>query len=213
MKRFIPLIVGFVVVAAAAADHGWRTDRWGKPADVAEAAARLDLLPKKIGDWESEEVPLDARQMQAAEVAGYVSRNYKNRRTGVLVQLLIICGRPGPVAVHTPDICYAGAGYELRGAVHKHKATDAELYTCLFEKPGLVPDPLRILWTWTTDGVGCAPDNPRFHFARADALYKVYLIRHTTRVDDPVQDDPALEFLSVLQTELKRCLSPTPLKG
>ena len=29
---------------------------------------------------------------------------------------LILCGRPGPVSIHTPDVCYRGLGYEPTGS-------------------------------------------------------------------------------------------------
>ena len=30
-----------------------------------------------------------------------------------LSSVLLVCGRPGPVSVHTPDVCYAGVGYAM----------------------------------------------------------------------------------------------------
>ena len=31
------------------------------------------------------------------------------------VGVLLLCGRPGPVSVHTPDLCFPGAGFQEAG--------------------------------------------------------------------------------------------------
>lgn len=40
------------LLIAAAAIHGLRTDRWGADANLEAAAARLDGVPLKVGEWE-----------------------------------------------------------------------------------------------------------------------------------------------------------------
>ena len=61
--------------------------------------------------------------------------------TGKVVTLFLACGRAGPVCTHTPDVCYAGSGYE----VEKPKrfqfaaATDGAFYN--WDRCGLNQDP------------------------------------------------------------------------
>ena len=52
--------------------------------------------------------------LEIGQIDGYLSRTYTNQGTGATVSLLIVGGKPGPISVHTPDICFSGAGYELK---------------------------------------------------------------------------------------------------
>src|SRR5207248_510559 len=73
--------------------------------------------------WDGAAVALDPRQTEAAQVAGALSRRYTHRYTHAAATVLILCGRPGPVSVHTPDVCYSGAGF-TPGPAKKHKLPD-----------------------------------------------------------------------------------------
>jgi hypothetical protein len=163
------------------------------------------------GIWEGRALEIDAAQLAQAEVVGHCSRRYVNHRTGQEVTILLICGQHGPISVHTPDICYAGAGYAMHGAPELHRAgSGAEFHTARFAKTGANPDPLRIFWAWSDGGPLAAPENPRLAFARAGALYKLYVIRRMGSIEEPLDTDPCLDFLKALLPELNKCLSPTP---
>src|SRR3954451_18636542 len=115
MPRTLPIATALALVIAAGIVHGRWTLRWSKSHAVEAAVARLEGVPTAVGDWNGQELALDPRQLTMAEIAGHVTRRYVNRRSGAAVTVLLVCGRPGPISVHTPDICYAGAGYELAG--------------------------------------------------------------------------------------------------
>src|SRR5260370_5182040 len=111
-RSYLPLIVFAGLVLAAGTIHGALTDRWSASTSVAEAARRLDAVPQTLADWHGEEAPLDTdnlQSLQSAGIKGHLSRRYRNIVTGERISLLIVCGRPGPISVHTPDICYGGA--------------------------------------------------------------------------------------------------------
>src|SRR5262249_22935002 len=118
---------------------------------------RLDRLPMSIGDWSGRPEPVDSRQLAAAELDAGLMRRYENCRTGKTVDLVIVCGRPGPVSVHTPDVCYSGAGYQMT-QLHpagislkpSRRGDRAEFLRGDFEKQGPVSsDRLRIYWSWS----------------------------------------------------------------
>src|SRR5437870_3624228 len=111
IRRYWPLLVAFCVLVVAGLAYGWQTDRWGTSADVQVAAARLETLPMRVGDWEAVIVELPAEQVKAARAAGLTARRYVHRYTRAEIMIMLVCGRPGPVAVHSPDICYQGAGF------------------------------------------------------------------------------------------------------
>src|SRR5205085_5635600 len=103
--------------------HGVYADRWGRSAQLERALAALPRVPAALGDWAGEERPLDPAVLKAGGIEGSVSRRYHNPRTGETVAVLIVCGRGGPISVHTPDVCYEGAGYrQLAPERHKELA-------------------------------------------------------------------------------------------
>jgi hypothetical protein len=210
----LPLALACVLLAASGIVHGIRTDRWGPSADVQAAAARCKDLPKDLGEWEGQDTEMDARQLAVAEAIGYVSRVYTHRRTGQQISLLLICGRPGPISLHPPEVCYTAIGYEDAGG-HAHCRVPAgrgdvaaELATVCFAKTSPVPEQIRVMWSWSDTGPWQVPENPRITFARSKALYKLYVVRRMGRPDEPIDEDPCLQFLRVLIPKLEQCLSP-----
>jgi hypothetical protein len=171
-----------------------------------------------IGDWRGRSLELNREQLAMAEIAGYVARCYEDPLSGTTVTVILVCGRPGPIAVHTPDICYAGAGYEpLEPPVRRRllvgpSGTAAAFRHAVFAKSDTaVPTYLRILWSWTADGNWAAPENPRLVFAPHRVLYKLYVIRTMDAPERPIEDDPSLAFLeALLLPELKRALFADP---
>src|SRR5207249_1784629 len=105
----------FAVVIPCGLLYGLWTDRWVVSDEPGASAAKLAGLPLAVGGWEGEALALDAGGRSPAGVAGHLSRRYRNRLNGGAVSVLLVCGRPGPVSVHTPDVCYGGAGYDLAG--------------------------------------------------------------------------------------------------
>ncbi len=140
-----------------------------------------------------------------------LSRVYSNASRGVTVSVLLLGGLPGDIAVHTPDICYPGAGYTL-GATspfQRHDGPDlpaAEFRTALATRQGTNPSILRIFWGWNaTNTKGwSAPEAPRWKFAAAPALCKLYLVRETAGVVVDPKDDSCNDFMSVFLPELDK---------
>src|SRR6516165_9807301 len=143
MTRILPLAAAVVLLTSSAIVHGLLTGRWGLSADVQAAAARCDDLPMTIGEWEGRAHKVSDGERELAEMVGYCSRQYVNRRTGQEISVLLICGRPGPISVHTPDVCYAGQGYAVVGSPEHYKAGSdagaADFLTAAFKKPAPTP--------------------------------------------------------------------------
>ena len=47
-------------------------------------------------------------------------------------------------------------------------------------------------------------------FARSPALYKLYVIREMPRENEPLEEDPSVEFLRALTPALQKSLFPAP---
>jgi hypothetical protein len=220
MTRTLPLVAGLVVLALTTVVHGLWTGRWQLSDEPAASARKLHNLSTTVGDWFAEETELDARQLAQAQVVGYVARRYTHRSTGSTVSILVLCGRHGPVAVHTPDVCYAGAGYEPVTPQEKYVlpaggplplAQPVEFWTQKFRKQSVTePEHLRIYWSWSAAGPWEAADNPRWTFAGRPALYKLYIIFSLPDGQEPAPGDPRLDFIPLLMADLHQALFATP---
>src|SRR5262245_18215721 len=130
MLRILPALVAVIVVVAVGLVHGFWTDRWGVGVAVANAPASLERVRGSVGDWQAE--PLDGDQSNVPGVAGQLYLRYVNRKTGDSVSIALVCGRPGPVCIHTPDVCYERSGHKI-GKIStqdvKYDKTTARLFT------------------------------------------------------------------------------------
>lgn len=213
MTRILILLAACSLLLASGLTQGFWTGRWVRSHAVEDAVARLDQFPTVVGDWHGTLAELSPAEIKSARVDGHRVCRFENRRKGQALTVMLVCGRPGPVSVHTPDICYQGAGYEMVAGPDpftlKGGPEEARMQTATFRKEGAAARELRIFWAWNAAGRWQAPSNPRWTFARSAALYKLYVIRErgvkeTTRPED----DPAVEFMNLLLPELNRILCP-----
>lgn len=213
MCRFVLLIVVAAILLFDGYVHGLWTERWGASVDAELAAERLHEIPMSFGDWQGQaKEPLAERETAQAGFRAHCVRVYTNRRTGSAVSILLACGRPGPLSVHTPDVCYRGRGYQNAAAPVQCPATAADgtvvgdVWKCQFGKADVAtPAQLRVFWTWNSNGAWKAPTNPRMTFAGATALYKLYVI-HEFIPNDPRTEPVGAEFLAELLPQLTNCL-------
>lgn len=197
----LALLVGTGVV------HALWTDRWGTPRRVDEAAARLANLPARLGDWEGEWSDVD-REKYPPEVYGVgVEGRFVNAATGGVVTVYLSVGRPGPLTVHTPELCYGGGGFRMAGGEGRLAAGPAEFSHAVFSKAdGPSPQHVRVLWSWDAGGGWRAHASPRLELARYPMIYKMYLLRTISSPSDPIKDDPIVPFLDLLLPELNQAL-------
>ncbi|HEY1380608.1 MAG TPA: exosortase-associated EpsI family protein [Gemmataceae bacterium] len=213
MSRVLPIVTVFAGVLVAGLVPGLWAGRWTASAAVDDAAARLAAVPATVGDWAGRDQEVNPREREVAQVAGFLSRRYVHARTGQAVSVVLLCGRPGPVSLHTPEVCYLGAGFEeigTRSPVDVPGSPGDRLWTRRFRKTAAAPAYLRVLYGWSATGPWEAPDEnpPRLTFARKPALYKLYVVRELARPDEPLDGDPALDFVRGLLPELRGVLFP-----
>src|SRR4051812_46618766 len=108
MKYLFATAVVSAMLVAGGYLHGRWTERWGKAVEPEIAAGRYRNLPMTIGDWDG--TVIESKRSPAADgLAGSVQRRFVNRKTGQAVNVLLVCGRPGPASIHTPDVCYGAS--------------------------------------------------------------------------------------------------------
>jgi hypothetical protein len=209
-----PVLMATAVVLFGGTVHGLRDDHPEASLELAQAAARLDGVATTVGDWAGVPLDLDAKSNARVGIKGGLFRRYTNRRTGDVVTLLLVTGRPGPISVHTPDVCYASAGYQLVGAHTRVKVPSGpgrvpgEFWKIrMLGKGSPTPEFLDIHYAWSATGAWRAPDSdPRFQFASFPFLYKLDVVRRHPAADEPAGKDPGSEFLRELLPELTRAL-------
>ena len=211
MLRMLPIPIVFGAIVSSALIPGIWADRWTASAAFEQNDGRLSNVPLTVGDWSGQDVEVSVRERDAANAKGLLHRRYVNGRTGGAISLMIVFGRPGPVSVHTPDICYPGSGFDEVGAVSRFDlpgAPGGQMWARRFQKASAAPTQIRVLYGWTADGKWQAPDNPRLAFVRAPFLYKMYVVRQLARPDESIDGDPAVEFLRAFLPPLRDALFP-----
>jgi hypothetical protein len=201
MKKWIAAILASVLLVASGVVHGLWTDRWGAPPDVRGAAADLEKLPLDFGPWKGSDVKAGPT---VAGVAGCVQRRYEHRQTGMVVTVALVCGRPGPVSIHTPEACYGASGFQVGGRQRVEVPgqgvfwkSDATRTTATDEMR------LRIFYGWHGSKGWTAPDDPRMAFPKEHVLHKLYVVRELQGGTE-ARGEPCEEFLRAALPELAR---------
>jgi exosortase len=210
-SSILGLLLALALVLLQGLVHGWWTDRWTVSEEPGVSAARLADVPLTVGEWDGEALALDPHHQAIGEIRGYLLRRYVHRSRKTVLSVLLVCGRPGPISVHTPDVCYRGSGFAPDAPPERRTvetdAPPAEFWTATFRQRDAVPPTrLCIFWAWNDKAGWRAVDYPRLTFARAPALYKLYVVRETAAADANDDALPVVDFLQALLPALDKAL-------
>jgi hypothetical protein len=213
MRRVLPTLIGLAIVAGAGAMHGVKTERWQPSQALTAAAERLECVPNDIDGWRAEALELPAGSLELAGARRAVVRRYVDQSTGNTLYVSLMVGPSGQMAVHRPEHCYVGSGFNFVGGAVRvpltlADGTRAEFWTSRFEKP----EPggsreLRIFWSWRAGNDWRAPESPRWALADLPYLYKLYVVRETFTKAERIEEDPSVEFLQLLLPRLNEVLA------
>src|SRR5579863_1142930 len=213
MWRKYSLVMAAITIIVGGIVQGTISARWGTSADLIVAAESLKSLPTTIGSWDGSDIELSADVLQAAEVTGCLSRRYVNRIDGNTLMLQIFCGRPGPISLHPPTVCFPSAGLSLEASPTRCQVvtgkTTAELLRGDFVKQEAgVPLRLRTFWTWHGRRGWQVPTNPRMTYARDPYIFKMYITKSFEGPGPQPAEDGCLDFIREVITELQAVLPP-----
>lgn len=182
--------------------YGRWTQRWGPPPDLQAAATRVDL-PRQIGNWQFlEEQPLADEIVRTLECVGHVNRVYVDKSSGAKVNVAVLVGPPGPISVHTPEICYSSRAYEIatsrQKAFFKRPGGESHaLWSTTFKSKNAGAEQLRVYYGWSVGERWIASQSPRFEFGGRTLLYKIQLATLVAPSDDKAKD-PCKSFMDAL---------------
>jgi hypothetical protein len=219
LKYLLISIAAGVIIGDGYLTGVW-SGRWQQEDPAADAAKRIQDVPMTIGDWKGEDQTINqdptitARIIQRAGFSGYVSRTYTKGEQRV--NILLACGRPGPLSVHTPEVCYGGAGFGLFGDPAKcnpaetASAAQPEFWKATFiRRTGSEGRQLRVVWGWNKKSVWLAPGSPRWAFAGTPVLYKLYITQEYY-ADDPKGGEGTMAFLKDFMPEFDKVTAAGP---
>ncbi len=206
-NRGLPLIAALVVLLLSGLVHGIWTQRWQTSQVLEEACARVAEVPTTAGSWTAVNVETDAEPFQQARAAAWWMRRYSSGTATGPITVILMCGRPNHMSVHTPDICYSGAGFEMVGEQARKSiffakgSRTAEFWTASFRQPAKAAgNALFIWWTWGDQGGWRAPTSPRWSFGAEPFLYKLYIAHENAN------DNATADFLRQLLPVLEQAL-------
>jgi hypothetical protein len=212
MMRWLLAIAASLVLVAAGIVHGYWTDRWVPNQATQDAAALLHNVPLYFGEWVGEEIDVKPGQAGAG-VAGCIQRRYTSKRLGATVVIALVNGRPGPVATHTPEVCYGASGYTVNARKPVRLDTKGPLaqFWRADARRSNVTDETRIRLYWGWNGgegwVASADARNQFPRFRYPVLHKLYVLRDlTAQATAPGKEEPCETFLQGFLPELDRAL-------
>ena len=216
MSLYLGVGLLILLTALGAAVHGRLTNRWGEPADLSSAAARLGQLPIEFGAWRMTQAgEFDEATLRILQCSGYLNRTYVHETTGEVVMLVVMAGPPGPMSVHTPEVCYSSREFQVREEPTRREL-DAEsglpqtFWRMQFRTLDVAAEILEVWYAWSTGRQWEAPNYPRFSFGASPLLYKVQIASY---VPPGVRSDEARtceSFLTELLPILDQLLVTTP---
>ncbi|MCI0685069.1 MAG: EpsI family protein [Gemmataceae bacterium] len=210
MPRRVAVIAAVAILFVCGLVHGLWAERWHTSRALTSALERVALVPLEIGDWRGEALEGDHEAFETAGAQRYWIRSYTNARTRQTVLAILMCGRAGRMAIHTPQLCYPGAVYEMDDAPVSTPMTSASgealgtLNTARLSKTrGVGSKAVRLYWGWNPGDGWHAPSNPRWTYSGRPFLYKLYV----SESQMPGNENAAAALLQELLPELRKTLS------
>jgi hypothetical protein len=177
--RWLALALALAIPLAGGVLYGNYSQRWNKPAESVAAATALKSLPREVGRWKAaEDLVIEPAALQQLDCAGYVYRRYVNQDSGQSIKMVIVAGPPGPIAVHTPEICFSSRAYDIQNertavSLERSPGRPHSFWMVDFVTRNAFADRLRVYYAWSLGETWAASRSPRFSYAGAPLLYKI----------------------------------------
>ena len=206
----VSAVIGTTLLVGAI--QGKLSRRWGMPAEVSVWGERLESLPGDVGPWQlSENSRLGSEVVDVLECVGHLKRTYVHRQTGESVDVAVTVGPAGPIAVHTPEVCYSAQNYQVERSRERVELPTADGRTDAFwavtlDSKHSGEHPIRVYYAWTAGGPWQASERPRFQFSGKPCLYKIQLTCPAPTGSSTETGDACRRFLEAFVPALDRVL-------
>ncbi len=203
--RHVGFWLGIALVAAltifSGVLQGKMRNRWGASSDIVAAAGKLVKIPSQFGDWRLQSSEsLDETSSRMLECAASMVRNYENQATGDTISVTLVLGPPGPISVHTPEVCFGSRNFKSRSerektAIPGGENEQDEFWAMNYAANNLRGDLIRVYYAWSKGDRWSAPKDARFWSAGQPYLYKMQLLARLAPGANEQSEDPCLKFL------------------
>lgn len=191
-------LIALVVVSCVV--HGYLDGRWTANANLNDQGKLLSEIPDQIGGWKlTDTKQLDPKAEQLLRCFGSVVREYTKEGTSEVVNVAIMFGPRGPIAVHTPEVCYSSVGTEITRD-RKVESLDVDgqgnsLWSVQFADDVDASPSLDVWYAWSDGGPWEAREQPRFWLT--ETLYKIQVAGPVGEIDQRPVEDFLTAFLPV----------------
>ena len=200
------MVVIILLIMTSAVVHGSIDGRWSPKTDLNAQGEKLTTLPESAGDWKIIAKPEMAESaLRILQCYGWDQRQYRNDVTGKIITVAMMFGPRGPMAVHTPEVCYDSLGtQQTRDRRVESVATanqEHKLWSVEFSRKDAPDDHFESWYAWSDGGAFQASKLPRVWMT--SSLYKIQLSGPTgDGADQPVKDFLG-EFLPQIEIVLE----------
>lgn len=176
------------------------------PADVRAVTAWIGQLPHQFGDWQLQSTSaLSESTLGQLRCIGAASHTFANTLSGDRITVAMMAGPAGPLAAHTPEVCYASRDYERltppeRITIEADRHAD-EFWSLSVKSRHFEGGTSRVFYAWNYGSGWQAPDYPRLSFGGLPLLYKIQ-IEASEPLIGPNTNDTGLAFLRALLPRL-----------
>lgn len=205
-KWFSGIGCALALILLGGVAHGVLSNRWGVSENIQALGTQLNSIPMEIGPWKcSEEGKIEDRVIyEILQANGYISRVYVHQSTAEAINVFLVFGPKGPIAVHTPEICYSARAVtqtsERQAVPADYDGKDGQLWKLGFETNSIDKRKMTVYYGWTEGGAWQAAKSPRFW--RTDYLYKI----QTSCQAVGKKEDSTDEFFRVFLPEVRKVI-------
>ncbi|MFN5768911.1 MAG: exosortase-associated EpsI family protein [Pirellulaceae bacterium] len=204
-RRQLPILLfSLFFFFFSGAVQGWFSGRWVDRSKQQAISQAITELPTSVGDWTMQkDVPLGKSALALLNPYGYINRVYANEKTGWIISIAVLYGLKGPIAVHTPEVCYSSRDFVLLGSKSAYTlpiSNEGTLWSQEFQSRKVGAEHMMVYHGWSDGGPWMAAKNPRF--LRTETLAKVQIAAFgADKEQDPIPEFLE-QFIPLLRTAL-----------
>jgi hypothetical protein len=192
--------------------QGRISGRFGEKPVADTRLLNLPAFPKEAGEWQMvDDSTLEKSAEEMLEAKSAIVRTYRHRGNLTLIRIAMVSGPVGPIAVHTPDICFTSSSFLMIGDrtsvnIAAKPTSDGQppgdapggtFWKSRFRGTDLDETGLFSYYAWSDGGPWQAAANPRVSFAVAPVLVKFQLSCETSS-DAKIAESTAEDFLQTV---------------
>ena len=156
--------------------HGWIRSRWDFDAEATRRGNSMQNLPNNlvVGSEKLRKTSTTSFSTNL-KCEHYFDHVYYNQELDASAEVATFFGNAGPIAVHTPDVCYRHSDYKIVDTqvldVGEH-----QFKLVVMERKSVDQARIHVCFAWLREDHWEVTDSPRFAYAFTRHLYKMQMV-------------------------------------